>query len=85
MLLDGRENSCILKVLKMLDRGKSKYTKMFKETKVSHTTLQRVLKYLAKKKFIKKHDIGHMKVDYEITSKGRRLLKSLVDLEEILK
>ena len=85
MLLDGRENRCILDVLRILDKRKSKYGKMFKETKVSHTTLQRVLTYLAKKKFIKKHDIGHMKVDYEITKRGRKLLKSLSELEEILK
>jgi len=84
MLLDGRENRCILEVLGILDKGKSKYGKMFKETKVSHTTLQRVLKYLVKKRFIKKSDIGHMKVDYEITTKGRKLLKLLADLKTTL-
>ena len=84
MLLDGREDSCVLRVLQILDKRKSKYGKMFKETKVSHTTLQRVLKYLVKKKFIKKHDIGHMKVDYEITRNGRKLLKLLTDLKIVL-
>lgn len=84
MILSSRESSCILEILQILDKGKSKYGRMFKETKVSHTTLQRVLKYLARKKFIKKHDIGHMKVDYEITNKGRKLLKLLNDLKTTL-
>ena len=84
MLFNSKENQCALKVLQILDKRKSKYSKMAKETKVSHTTLQRVLKFLAKKKFIKRHDIGHMKVDYEITKKGEELLDCLINLRKIL-
>jgi DNA-binding HxlR family transcriptional regulator len=58
---------------------------MFKETRVSHTTLQGVLSELTRKKFVKKHDIGHQNVDYEITEKGRRLLQLLLNLQEILR
>ncbi|GAI84687.1 unnamed protein product, partial [marine sediment metagenome] len=31
---------CIFDILKILGKGKSKYSVMFKETKASHTTLQ---------------------------------------------
>jgi len=85
MIFDNKETYCILEVLKLLSEGKTKYSQMFKITKVSHTTLQRVLTGLLSKKFIKKHDIGHMKVDYEITDKGKGLLDCLSKLEEILK
>ncbi len=85
MILDSAENKCILEVLKILNKGKSKYSIMFKETKVSHTTLQSCLKQLVEKKFIKKHDIGHQNVDYEITSQGNRLLSKLIELQDVLK
>lgn len=84
MIIDTQESKCIIGVLKLLNKGKSRYTEMFKDTKVSHTTLQRALKELERKKFIKKYDIGHMKVDYEVTKKGRELLGRLEDLREIL-
>ena len=79
-----KDTKCMLDILRMLENSKSKYSVMFKKTKVSHTTLQKVLRFLAKKKFIKKYDIGHMNVDYEITDKGRKLLNSLLQLQETL-
>lgn len=85
MIFDFAEIRCILDILKILERGKSKYSIMFKETKVSHTTLQNVLKELAEKKFVKKHNIGHMNVDYEISDKGKKLLSFLIQLQELLK
>ncbi len=84
MIFDSAEIRCMLNVLKILVKGKSKYSIMFKKTKVSHTTLQTVFGKLINKKFIKRHDIGHMNVDYEITEKGRKLLKKLEELQEIL-
>ncbi len=85
MLFDTAEVRCILDVLEILNKGKSKYSSMFKETKVSHTTLQTVFRKLISMKFIKRHNIGHMNVDYEITEKGRELLKKLKELKGILK
>lgn len=85
MILDSAENKCISGVLKILSKEKPKYSIMFKETKVSHTTLQSVLKELVKKKFIKKHNIGHQNVNYEISEKGKKLLRKLIELQEILK
>ncbi len=84
MIFDTAEMRCVLSVLETLNKGKSKYTSMFKETKVSHTTLQTVFKKLTGKDFIKKHDVGHMKVDYEITEKGREFLKKLKDIRNFL-
>lgn len=83
MLLDSKEDRCLLEVLKILEQGKSKYSTMFRKTKVSHTTLQRVLKYLVKKRFARRKDIGHMKVDYEITKKGKGLLGLLLKIKEV--
>ena len=85
MLLDSRENSCILDILDILSKKKSKYSIMFKKTKVSHTTLQRALKEIETKKFIKKYNKGHQNVDYEITEKGKKLFNSLNELREILR
>lgn len=84
MIFEFAEIRCILHILVMLNKNKSKYTIMFKQTKVSHTTLQKVLKELVNNKFIKKHDIGHQKVDYEITENGKQLLEILIKLENIL-
>ena len=85
MILDFAETSCIYHVLKILSKNQSKYSVMFKETGVSHSTLQSVLEELVQKDFIKKHNIGHMNVDYEITEKGKRLLTILNELHSILR
>lgn len=85
MIFNFAEVRCILEVLKILGKRKSKYSLMFKETKVSHTTLQSVLKELSDKKFIIKYDIGHQNVDYEISEKGRKLLDSLLELQKLLR
>jgi len=84
MLFDSKEAYCILEVLKILNKGKSKYNLMFRTTKVSHTTLQSVLKELEDRKFIKKYDIGHMNVDYEITDKGKKLLSNLIQIHDLI-
>ncbi len=74
----------MLKVLNILSKGESKYKIMFKETRVSHITLQEVLKYLAKKKFILRNEIGYKDVDYKITDEGKKFFKKLEELKEIL-
>ena len=85
MILDFAEVRCIFEVLKIFIIGKSKYSNMFRKTKVSHTTLQSVLKELAEKGFIVKYDIGHQKVDYEVTNRGKKLLAVLTQLNELVK
>lgn len=82
-MFETAEIKCATKVLELLSRGKSKYKLMKKEAGISHTTLQRVIKYLIKKKFIKRKDIGHMKVDYEITKKGKELLRVLEQVKKV--
>lgn len=57
---------------------------MFKRTKVSHTTLQSVLRELSEQGFIKKYNLGHMNVDYEISDRGKELLESLEGLYRLL-
>ncbi|MAG02320.1 hypothetical protein CMI42_03205 [Candidatus Pacearchaeota archaeon] len=84
MIFEFAEIRCILEVLKLLNKNESKYSTMFRETKVSHTTLQPVLKELNEKDFINKHDVGHMKVDYEITDRGNKLLKLLTELKQLV-
>jgi len=84
MIFDFAEVRCIFDVLKILNKGKSKYSIMFKFTKVSHTTLQSVLEELVKKKFVIKKDIGHMNVDYSISSKGIELFNVLENLRKLV-
>lgn len=83
MILDTAEAKCIINILKILSKGKSKYSTMFKETKASHTTLQSVLKELVEGKFIIKKDIGHMNVDYEISKEGEKLFDLLVKVKRL--
>ena len=85
MLFKDKESICTFEVLKILSKGQSKYTIMFKQTKVSHHTLQKSLHYLIKEGFIRKYDLGHKKVDYEITKKGDHFFNSLVELRQMLK
>ena len=85
MIFKFAEIRCTFEILKILNSNKSKYTEMFRKTKVSHTTLQSVLRELTEKGFIAKYDIGHQKVDYEITNKGKRLLSVLTQLSELIK
>lgn len=80
MILDTAENQCILALLRILEKRKVRYALMFKETKVSHTTLQNVLKELLKGEFVLKRDI-----EYEITDKGKKLFRKLEELKAILK
>lgn len=84
MIVDTQESKCTLKVLSMLDIKKCKYNQMFRMTKMSHTTLQRVLNGLTNRKLIMKYNLGHMNVDYEITEKGRESLRLLKKLQDIL-
>ena len=77
MIFEFAEVRAIVEILRLVSIKKSKYGEMFRETKVSHTTLQRVLKKLEEKKIIEKQDTGHQKVDYLITPKGRKLLEHL--------
>lgn len=83
MIFDFAETRCILEVLKALNLGKTRYSDMFRLTKVSHTTLQSVLKELNEKFFIIKHNLGHQNVDYQISDKGKKLLKTLLQLKEL--
>ena len=85
MIFDFAQIRCILGVLQQLDKGKSKYSYMFRITKVSHITLQSVLKELIEKDFIKKYDVGHQNVDYEITNKGKKLLTILLKLNQLVR
>lgn len=85
MIFEFTKNQCALEVLQILFNRKTKYSEMFRKTKVSHTTLQSVLRELATKEFILKYNIGHQNVDYEITLKGKELLKTLSQLKEIIK
>ncbi len=79
MIFDTAEERCTVEILKILEKKKTRYSERFKKTKVSHTTLQNVLKYLLEKKFISKNEEG-----YEISEEGKRLLKKLEELGEIL-
>ena len=85
MIFDSAEVRCLLGVLKLLIEGKSKYSVLFKSTKVSHTTLQSVLKEAESKKLVIRHNLGHQNVDYEVTERGRKTLKKLGELKDILK
>jgi len=84
MIFQNKSVVTMMNILNILQKGKSKYSIMFKGTKASHTTLQLTLNYLIKKKFIKKYNKGHMDVDYEITLKGKELLEKLEELKEML-
>lgn len=79
MLFKSKENWCLLQVLKILSKKNSNYGKLFKETKVSHTTLQRALHYLVEKQFINKNEQG-----YAINIKGKILLEKLNEINSIL-
>ena len=85
MIFEFAEIRCILDILRILKKGKSKYSIMFKETKVSHTTLQNCLKELIERDFIKRIVIDHMVIDYEINEKGEKLLIKLNELREIIR
>lgn len=69
----------MLKVLNILNKNASTYGKFFRETKVSHTTLQRVLYYLVNKGFVNKTEKG-----YELNKKGKLLFEKLNEINSIL-
>ncbi len=83
MLLDSVENKCTLQVLKILSRGISKYSIMFKETKVSHDTLQKVLKFLVEEGFVEKTALDKLNTKYDIADRGRKLLAGMEVLENV--
>jgi predicted transcriptional regulator len=78
MILDTAEERCVLEVLKILEKKKARYSVMFKQTKVSHTTLQNVLKDLLGRKFISKDEEG-----YVISDKGKKFFKKLEELKDM--
>ena len=84
LFFSTKENHCVFGVLTALYQRKSTYTKMFRDTKVSHTTLQLVLEKMQSSGLIVKYDIGHKKVDYEITKKGTQCLLLLLELKKLV-
>lgn len=85
MIVDTAEFKCTIEVLSFLSKTKiSKYNDMFRFTKVSHTTLQKVLSELEEKKFIKKNSLGRLNTTYEITDKGKNLLIQLENINGLL-
>ena len=85
MIFEFTETRCILEILGILSARNSKYSEMFKKIKVSHTTLQSVLRKLVQKQFVIKHNLGHQNVSYELTSKGKELLEILLQLYRLVK
>jgi len=79
MIFKFRENECLYQVLEILNKKHSTYGKIFRETKFSHTTLQKVLKYLIQNKFIDKTENN-----YSINEKGNKLFETLKKIKEIL-
>lgn len=79
-----KEVKCTLDVLRILNKGKSTYTKIYKQSKVSHTILQRTLENLTNKALITRHVMGHMLVDYKITDKGVLLLENLREIKKLV-
>ena len=88
MIFDFAEIRCTLEVLIILEKEKSRYSVLFKKTQVSHTTLQKVLRDLIRKKFIDKnkdYETRGIRSFYEINNKGKKLLRDLEELKETLK
>lgn len=73
----------IYNVLYILQNKKANYASLYKETRVSHITLQTALKTLLKGEYIKKEDKGHKKSYYEITPKGEKYFSLLKQLREM--
>lgn len=84
MIFEFAEVRCILGVLSILNTGESRYSELFRKIKVSHITLQSVLRKLIEKGLIKKHDIGHQNVYYSITPKGQKLFPLLLEIKKLI-
>lgn len=78
MIFDNVENKCLLSVLRILKKKETRYSDLFRETKVSHTTLQKVLKDLESHKFISKDGF------YSIGAQGKEFLNKLEELEKFV-
>ncbi|WP_309399996.1 hypothetical protein [Cerasicoccus maritimus] len=68
-----KEIHCTHSVLQRLSTEAATYSRLFKLTQVSHTTLQRVLSDLIIAKAIVKISAKETRRLYEITAKGKKL------------
>ena len=84
MIFDFVEVKCIFNLLKILNLKESRYSEMFKKIRVSHTTLQSTLKDLIQKEMVVRYNLGHQNVKYQITPKGIKLLKILLQLKGLV-
>ena len=89
MLFDSAKNKCLLDVLRILNKGITFYSDLFKRTKVSHITLQNVLKDLLGKEFIYKLDPeefekGFGVKGYGISDEGTGFLRHLERLTKMM-
>jgi predicted transcriptional regulator len=73
----------IYEILEFLNNKKENYAHLYKETGISHETLQTALKFLVIKKLIEKEDKGHKKSFYRISEKGRTYLLYMKKLKEL--
>lgn len=69
----------------MLSKKDRNYTEVFRTSKASHTTVQKALNELLKKKFINKKTTGYKKVSYSVTEKGKLLLAHLSQVKVLVK
>ncbi len=70
---------CGLEILKLLNGKKRTYSEMFRKVKMSHTTLQRVLNAFVEIDVIDKEG------NFSITDKGKKLMKHLEIVYQILR
>ena len=73
----------LYEVLYMLNKNNENYAYMYKNSKISHETLQTALKYLRNKGFVTKKDKGHKKSFYEISERGKKYFSVMKELKEL--
>ena len=82
-MLTNRRSS-IEVIADMLRLGEAGKTEIMYSANMSYAQLQKYLKFLLELKLIDKVTVGNPVITYRITEKGRRLLRSIDNILEIL-
>jgi len=70
-------------LLAILESGKSTFTDLLKDVKVSRTTLSNTLRALVEEGFVVKEEVGRYTV-YRLTEKGLQVLQPSTRIEDVL-
>lgn len=84
MVFNSKEDLCAIEILKILSKGRSRYTKIYSKLDYYINTYQKAIKFLVDNELILREELGYKNVRYTITEKGFKFLNLNMEARKII-